>query len=233
VASLGSANARRDELPHASSERHLATLPVVDPADPHAYRISDADREGVAERLRHAAGEGRISIDELGQRLEETYAATTYGELVPITADLPERSEQPVQRPVPSSGAKAVRAGGAPTSSTSVAIFGGAQRKGLWVVPDTYTAFAMFGGVELDLREAQLAAGEVTINAVAIFGGVDIIAPLDVQVVCDGVGIMGGFDQTGDHASTPPPAGAPVVRVKGVAFMGGVSVKRKSGPRAQ
>ena len=52
-------------------------------------RISDADRHQVAELLREAAGEGRLDIDELEERLEATYAAKTYGELVPLTADLP------------------------------------------------------------------------------------------------------------------------------------------------
>ena len=49
-------------------------------------RISDADRHQVAEILRQAAGEGRIDIDELDERLEATYAARTYADLVPITA---------------------------------------------------------------------------------------------------------------------------------------------------
>ena len=52
-------------------------------------RISDEDRHQVAELLRQAAGEGRIDLDELDERLEATYPAKTYGELVPITVDLP------------------------------------------------------------------------------------------------------------------------------------------------
>ena len=54
-------------------------------------RISDADRNKVAEVLREAAGDGRIDFDELDERLEATYAAKTYAELVPITHDLPRR----------------------------------------------------------------------------------------------------------------------------------------------
>jgi hypothetical protein len=52
-------------------------------------RISDEDRHKVAEVLRQAAGEGRIDLEELDERLEATYRAKTYGELVPITVDLP------------------------------------------------------------------------------------------------------------------------------------------------
>jgi hypothetical protein len=52
-------------------------------------RASDADREQVAERLRHAAGEGRIVAEELEERLEAVFSARTYGELDAVVADLP------------------------------------------------------------------------------------------------------------------------------------------------
>ena len=52
-------------------------------------RVSDADRERIAERLRLAAGEGRITADELEERLERAFGARTAGELEPLVADLP------------------------------------------------------------------------------------------------------------------------------------------------
>src|SRR6187402_1119782 len=67
-------------------------------ADPAQLRISDSERHQVAEILREAAGEGRLDMDELDQRLEATYAARTYADLVPITLDLP---AHPHQRPAP------------------------------------------------------------------------------------------------------------------------------------
>ena len=200
--------------------------PTRQRVEPPGYRVSDADREQVAELLRHAAGEGRLDIDELEERLEQTYAAKTYADLEPVTSDLPVHG---VQRPIPPASHRSnqpARVGGVPTASASVAVFGGAQRKGDWVVPESFTAFAMCGGVELDLREARLATPDVTINAVAIMGGVDIVAPDDIHVVVDGVGIMGGFDDNAKRAPSVP-EGAPVLRVKGVAFMGGVCVKRR------
>lgn len=56
-------------------------------------RVSDAEREDAADRLRVAAGDGRLDLEELEQRLEQTYAARTYGELEPLIFDLP--SEAP------------------------------------------------------------------------------------------------------------------------------------------
>jgi hypothetical protein len=52
-------------------------------------RASDADREQVAERLRHATAEGRLNPDELEERLEGVFAARTYGELDALVVDLP------------------------------------------------------------------------------------------------------------------------------------------------
>jgi hypothetical protein len=52
-------------------------------------RASDADRERVAERLRAAGGEGRLTADELEERLETAFSARTRAELEPLTADLP------------------------------------------------------------------------------------------------------------------------------------------------
>ena len=54
-----------------------------------SLRASDADREQVAERLRHAAGEGRLLAEELEQRLASALRARTYGELEAVVADLP------------------------------------------------------------------------------------------------------------------------------------------------
>jgi hypothetical protein len=54
-----------------------------------SLRASDADREQVAERLRHATAEGRLNAGELEERLQTLFAARTYGELDALLADLP------------------------------------------------------------------------------------------------------------------------------------------------
>jgi hypothetical protein len=52
-------------------------------------RASDKDRDRIAERLREAASEGRLMIEELEQRLEAALRARTYGQLEALIADLP------------------------------------------------------------------------------------------------------------------------------------------------
>lgn len=183
-------------------------------------RISDAERDQVAAVLRDAAGEGRIDLEELDERLSAVYAAKTYGDLEPITSDLP-RSAAPAT-PAAFHGE---RFGGAPSSKVAVGVLSGFQRKGAWVVPDELTAVAFWGGGQLDMREARFATPEVHIRAFAVMGGVDILVPEDAEVHVTGIGIMGGFDQRGEGAGAP---GAPKIFITGLAFWGGVSVQRKA-----
>ena len=192
-------------------------------------RISDEDRHRVSELLRQAAGEGRLDLEELDDRLEAAYAAKTYGDLVPLTADLPP-------------GMQAARAPSLPQPTgpqlpavrydTSIAVMGGCRRRGAWEVGPTHTAVSLMGGVDLDLREAHLTARETVIHAYTIWGGVDVVVNATTRVVVDGIGIMGGFDQARDRVAAEVGPDSPTVRVTGFALMGGVAVTRRPMPGA-
>jgi hypothetical protein len=199
----------------------------MDTPDPSQLRISDQDRHQVAEVLREAAGEGRIDLDELDQRLDATYAARTYADLVPITLDLPSAATTHLPaRPAASSPSPVVPG---PTEERHVAILGGLERKGVWVVPQHLTVNAFMGGADLDLREAQFAAREVTLTINAIMGGADIKVNPHTHVIMEGVGILGGYSgPDDDDVPAELDANSPVVRIKGFALMGGVNVSRRS-----
>ncbi|MGH3164464.1 MAG: DUF1707 domain-containing protein [Trebonia sp.] len=185
-------------------------------------RASDSDRERVAEILRQAAGDGRLTLEELDERLDAVYSAKTYAELEPITHDLPSADAPRV--PAPAAAADPARYGGQPGSGTAVAIMGGFERKGDWVVPKEMSCVAFMGGGELDMREARFEEQTVKINIVAIMGGIEITVPDDADVQVHGVGIMGGFDHSPSDGGQP---GGPTIVVTGLAFMGGVGIKRK------
>jgi hypothetical protein len=189
--------------------------------DPSQLRISDADRHRVAEILREAAGEGRLDLTELDERLEATYAARTYADLVPITHDLPVQGSapQPARRPSPVVPGR--------ESERHVAILGGFERKGTWVVPRQLSILAMMGGADLDLREARFAAPEVTITVNCFMGGAQITVPPHVDVVMEGTGIMGGYSGPGRRVPAELDDASPRVRIRGIAVWGGVSVERK------
>ena len=70
--------AARCALPFATAMRRQDSL-----------RASDADRDAVIDRLRDAAGEGRLEPYELEQRIDVALRARTYGDLAGLLADLP------------------------------------------------------------------------------------------------------------------------------------------------
>jgi hypothetical protein len=75
---------------------------IAERRDDPDLRVSDDDRERVAVSLRKNASDGRLSVDELSERLDKVYAARTAGELSELTKDLPaERAGRPRSRGVP------------------------------------------------------------------------------------------------------------------------------------
>ncbi|CDR09494.1 predicted protein [Streptomyces iranensis] len=188
-------------------------------------RASDAERERIAEVLREAVAEGRLDMEEFDERLGAAYAARTHGQLEPLVRDLPVPGSAAPAPPSPADRTGwAERIGGIPTSKWAVAIMGGFQRKGTWTVPRAFTAFAVMGGGEIDLREARFEGRDVVIRCFALMGGVQIIVPPDLETHVSGIGLMGGFDHTGSADGDPT---GPRVTVTGLALFGGVSVERK------
>ena len=184
-------------------------------SEPPALRVSDAEREAAVTRLRQASMEGRLTVEELSERVELAYAARTQADLVKVGADLPAT--------VP--GAPVVASGEPDSSDWVVAVMSGADRKGRWRVRRRTNVVAVMGGADLDLREAVLSGPEVEITAVAVMGGIDVTVPDGVHVEMSGFALMGGNDD--NTRGEEPPPGAPVVRVRAFALMGGIDVHRR------
>jgi Domain of unknown function (DUF1707)/Cell wall-active antibiotics response 4TMS YvqF len=177
---------------------------------------SDAERERVALLLRDAAGEGRLTLEELAGRLDLAYGARTSQELELVTRDLP---AQPPAAEVDA---------GAGTSSV-VAIMSGADRSGRWRLGERCRAIAVMGGCKLDLRGAELTAQNPAIRAVAIMGGIDIVVPEGIPVEVTGLAVMGG--KSVRIKDVQPQPGAPRLHIRVFALMGGVSVRSKAARR--
>ncbi|MFI6061302.1 DUF1707 domain-containing protein [Streptomyces sp. NPDC051286] len=197
-------------------------------------RASDAERERVAEVLRDAVAEGRLQMQEFEQRLDAAYKARTHGELELLVRDLP--APGGAVAPVGAGGAPAhtgsagtdwaERIGGPATSKGAFAVWGGFRRKGRWTVGRKFTAFTMWGGGEIDLREARFEDREVVIRCFTIMGGMQVTVPPELNVRVSGIGILGGFGDRATGEGTPSP-GSPQVRITGLALMGGVGVVLK------
>ncbi|MFI5531719.1 DUF1707 domain-containing protein [Kitasatospora sp. NPDC051853] len=208
-----------------------APVPSPAPVTEAELRASDADRERVAELLRDAYAEGRLTVEEHSERIELAYGAKTLGDLVPLTRDLPAPAGPAAQVSTAKPQPAAERPPAPPARAeapTVVAIFGGAARKGRWRVGSQLRAVALFGGVEIDLTDAVFESPEVEIEVFAMFGGVDVRVPENVSLHGSGLGLFGGFDVKEQTVADPY---APVVRVKGAAIFGGCSAKPRRGKK--
>jgi hypothetical protein len=199
---------------------------VSEPPVPE-LRASDADRERVAERLRRAAGDGQLTMQELDDRLHDAYAARTVGDLAPLTADL-QAPGGSYQAPAPASrpGGFSVRPGEG-GARWLVAIMGGTQRKGRWRLGRRCTVLNLMGGSELDLNQVELAADRVELDVYSIMGGSEIRVPEGLSVEVTEFALMGGNGV--DIGANPAASGGPVLHLRLFSLMGGTEVKR--GPK--
>jgi len=205
-------------------------------SDPALQRVSDAERQQVAEVLRDAAGEGRLDLAELDERLEATWSAKTYADLAPVLADLAEQPPAPPgASPAPAGGSRSPQLRGkagvpAVEHESSLGILSEQRRTGVWQVPATHTAPAVFGAVTLDLREAVFAAQETVITVNAVLGAVEVYVDAETAVIVDGTPVLGEVSPLKEKVPADLHEGSPVVRIKGLALLGSVSVVRKARP---
>lgn len=182
---------------------------------------TSADRERVVHELSLHFAADHLSMDELEDRLKLAYESPSLAQLNALASDLPAVRDDDVGL------------GYAPTYAPSdivpargvvMAILGGSARKGSWIVPRLLKVYALLGGAEIDLREARFAPGVTEIDCTAIMGGIEVIVPPGVRVESIGGAFMGGFATSGGESIMLDPA-QPVLRVSGLAIMGGVEVK--------
>jgi uncharacterized protein DUF1707 len=180
-------------------------------------RASDADRERTAELLRRAAGEGRLDVDELEERLSSVYATRTQRELDKLVADVvvPEDRNHAPRLPV--------RRGDGGTRWL-VSIMSGHDRKGRWRVGTNLNVVNVMGGSDIDFNDAELADDIVTVTVFSLMGGASIRVPEGINVEISDFAFMGGNDAS--IGNPLPDPGGPTLRIKLISIMGGSDVKR-------
>ena len=189
--------------PHGSGDEQL-------PA--HEFRASYEDRDRVVEVLRLAAGDGRLSADELDQRLEMALAARTYGELAALTKDLP-------------------TAPGAAMAKDLVRIETGSartRRDGRWVVPKRMEIKVGSGGVRLDFTAAVITQATLRIGVEVNSGSLLLITKPGIVVDADDISVRSG------SVKVEPPGEAPTllsIHVSGKVGSGRVKARPPRPPR--
>lgn len=158
------------------------------PVPPGELRASHEDRDRVAEQLRIAAGDGRLTAAELDERLGVALSARTYRELAALTADLPVGAGQPADLlPMPG--------GPVPQPKELVRIqcgSGHAKRDGRWIVPQRMEVSVTSGRVKLDFREAIITGRTLRIDASVRSGHLTLITRPDIAVDADDVSVRSG-----------------------------------------
>ena len=172
-------------------------------------RVSDAERNTALDLLGEHAAAGRLTVDELEDRASQALAAKTRGDLAALTSDLPQAGTPVARR-------KPVR--------WMVAVLSGSNQRGRYRLAGTLNAVSILGGDQIDLRDAEISDGEVTVHAVSILGGPTIYLPDTVNVEVEGMSIIGGNSELGTRSRPRP--GAPLVRIRTYNLLGGSTIWR-------
>ena len=145
-------------------------------------RASHEDRDRVVEILRVAAGDGRLTAEELDERLEAALTARTVGDLAALTTDLPAAAG-------PAAG---VAAGERKEVARIECSSGSAQRNGRWVVPHRIEVRVSSGSVKLDFTEAVITQPSLQVDADVRSGSLTLVTKPGVVVDADDVAVRSG-----------------------------------------
>ena len=186
-------------------------------------RVTDSDRAYAVQLLSAHYAQGALTTHELEARFERVYAAQYPEALSALFEGLPQLPQQ--VEPLP--GMYAVTQSGArPLEKRILCVMAETQRRGAWVPARHNVVRVMMGQATIDLREALLVPGEVsTFDVFVLMGEVSFIVPPGVSVECEGLPIMGNFDDTSSAQITAPDA--PRIHITGTALMGGVKVRTR------
>ena len=174
--------------------------------EPH-QPVTDQDREILVQQVQRAMAEGHVRFEELDDRFEAIYRATTHGELEAVRADLP--GPPPPAAPVPVH----------PLAPVTYSLFGDIKVGGWISVAGDVAYGSGFGDVFVDLSSARLHRN-CTVRVRALFGDVTVILPDGVQATLESTTIFGDRKQL----LSPPVAGMPYVRVVAATLFGDVKL---------
>jgi len=156
---------------------------AVTPSGRGSLRVSHEDRDEVAEALRVAAGDGRLTADELDERLEKALTARTYDDLSGLLTDLPAAGTVAVSG-VPPAPAKELM--------KIYVTSGNGERVGRWTVPARMDLQVRSGGVKLDFTEAVITQPTLHIDAKVTSGNITLLTVPGIAVEMDDVSVRSG-----------------------------------------
>jgi len=112
-----------------------------------------------------------------------------------------------------------------PERAGVVSVLSNQGRNGDWVLPRLFRALAFMGSVEIDLTRARVGPGKSLIEVRAFMGNIEILVPPDLRVDCDVSPVLGNVEAKLKGQPAQPGIDAPLISIRGTAFMGNVEVK--------
>ncbi len=168
-----------------------------------------------------------LDVDEFERRITLAHTSESPAEIDALLSDLPALpAAAPATAPATKITPALVPASQVRAEQTMLAIMGGVDRRGSWSMPRRLRLVTFMGGAHLDLREARFPPGPIDIEIFSVMGGTEIIVPPGLAVETHGSAIMGGFQEV-NRAPIHPDADAPLLRVHGFVFMGGVDIRMR------
>jgi Domain of unknown function (DUF1707) len=190
-----------------------------DAASADELRASHEDRDRTVDLLRVAAGDGRLTADELDERLERALSARTYGELAALTRDLPAVPGLTAAAPVE------------PKDLVRIDCRRGSTRRdGRWVVPRQMEVVVVRGNVVLDFTQAVITQPSLRIDVEVSSGILALVTKPGITVDTDEVAVRSGVIE--DQAAWDPQAPALLrIQVSGQVDRGSLTVRHRRGGR--
>jgi hypothetical protein len=193
--------------------------------DPRNIRVSDADREHVAELLQKAVAQGMLTLDEFSERTDQALASRTRGELNSVVIDLPGMVHPHANVSVNVNAHAAV-----PTSTEPMLLktrAGTVKQNGDWVVPSTIIAECTMGTVQIDFTQARCPHKDVSLHATCGSGTITVTVPRGWLVRMEDIST--GMGNAVNKATDPPNPSMPTLHVHATVGMGTFKVKHPRG----
>jgi len=178
--------------------------------------MDSASQHDAIERLARCAVAGDLTLEEYAERLDAVRRAADAAGVEQALQGLSDGDRAPAD------GAKRPR--------FLLAVLGGSEQRGVWRLSRRLWVIAALGGTTLDLGRAQLEAHQSVITVVAFMGGVELIAPVGLPIQLSGLSLLGGKSDERPGGAILP--GAPLVRVRAITILGGLSIRERRAGRA-
>lgn len=195
--------------------------------DAHPDKLAlRARRDRVVTRLTQSFAADELGLDAFETRIDSAYRCETEADLAALVSDLGslDASEGVAMVVAKTEGAAVPMAPLARVEAGPVvrALFSNIERCDRFAMAETTRVEAIFGNVELDLRETRFAWGVTELRVKAVFGSIEIVVPADVAVEVHGAAVFGNFE--GATRTTADPD-APTLRVIGSATFASVVIR--------